>query len=163
MFFNARWSKNSTPFPMKKRENHEPEIHWLDLIVMSIGTEQWKHVFEVWENFEAMIPPHAIYRKISPRNQRGRRATVRGHMVTWIGGITRYAIRNGIIERSIPIGQASSAGGGYKLRLTDKGAQRLKRIKRYMCTDCLHFGISRALKDENRTCGHCGSRHLRLY
>jgi hypothetical protein len=149
--------------PIEKAKFTEKEIKWLDLIVMSVGSSGWKSIFEVRELFDSLIPPYAIYRKASQWS-RGRKATIQSLTLTHMGSSIRYAMRAGFVERTVPIHSKFPRNiGNYHIRLTDKGKQRLKRIRRYLCLSCLSTNTTRAHVPENVICGHCRSHHVKFY
>jgi len=147
-----------------RSKGKELEVRWLDILLMSIATDKWKNIWEVRERISALMPPHALYRK-KRLWSRGRMVSMPSFSQTVIGGTIRYAIRNGFIERSVPIQINKKSGniGNHSLRLTIKGMERCKRIRRYICLSCLHTGITRPTDIKNSCCGHCGRRTLRFY
>ena len=148
---------------MKLIEANELEFKWLDFLLMSVRDTTWKSIFEVRERFDEIIPPHLIYRK-APQYCRGRKSTILALKLTELGGAIRYAMKAGFVDRSVPISPGFPRNiGNYQIRLTPKGKDRLKRIRRYLCTKCLHSGITRPKKLKNAICGHCHSRHLTYY
>ncbi len=162
MCCRSHWRRNSTR-SMKTR-NRETEIKWLDFLLMSIGSDKWKNVWEVREGVEALLPPHLIHRKKRTWS-RGRRVTLLSFRQTLVGGVTRYAMKHGFVERSVPlqVGRHPENIGNHYLRLTAKGMQRFKRIRRYICISCLHTGITRPTDTKNSCCGHCHKRTLKFY
>jgi hypothetical protein len=146
-----------------KSKHGEEEIKWMDLVLTSIADTHWVNVFEVWEKFSAIIPPHMIYRKKRDVDRRGGNrtpVTVRSMLITRIGSTIRYAIRHKWVERTVPIRTSVNNIGNYSLRLTAAGKARAQSIKSYFCRGCFHVGITRA---RNAVCGHCCSRHLTFY
>ena len=142
----------------------EDEFKWLDFLLMAIGTTTWKSIFEVRERFDEIIPPHLIYRKAPQYGRKNRQVTIVSLKLTELGGAVRYAMNKGFVERSVPIVSGFPRNiGNYYMRLTSRGKKRLKRIRRYLCTKCLHSGITRPKKLKNAICGHCHSRHLTYY
>jgi len=150
-----------------KAKAREKETRWLDYIILAVGEAGWKSIFEVRERLDQLLPPHAVYRLAPDYYHRGSvrvRATIHSKKLTVAGTSTRYGVRAGLLERSVPIRKDFPNNlGNHYLRLTPKGKDRLHAIKFYQCADCLNTGLKHIKSRSDAKCGHCRSHNLKFY
>lgn len=140
----------------------------MDYLVLAIGGRDWKSIFDVRERMDQLLPPELLYRLYDTPGNRRRAAkgwaTITGYKQSTTGYAIRRGMRAGLIERNVAINRGVTRNiGNHYLRLSPRGITRLKRIRFYLCNDCLHTGITRAISSRNAACGHCHGYNLQFY
>jgi len=136
------------------------DYRWESYILASINSEEWQDRWDVEDRLSTIIPPEAAHRGFE-RWTNGQ-TTPTSWLQTIIGAAIRRLMRNGYVERTVPIGPVAKNLGTYSLRLTKKGTARRVMIRQYFCKDCFNTGLTSPKNEENVVCGHCRSRHVTI-
>ena len=137
------------------------EYKWRSYVLVAINSEDWQNRYEVEQRLLAILPTEALNR--AHERHWNKQKTIHSFACTLIGSSIRGLVRNGLIERSIPIDSRPGKNvGNYSLKLTKKGAARRARIRHYFCLNCFNSGLSVPLAEVNIQCGHCRGRHLTI-